>query len=85
MELTQKVALVTGGTKGIGAATALALAREGAEIALIGRHDDDDAQAVRQAVRSLGRRCEMIVADCARPEEARRSVQEKSVSITTPS
>ena len=76
MELTGKTALITGGTKGIGAATALALAELGANIAINGRADDADARATQRAVETLGRRCEIIVADCARPDEARRCVAE---------
>ncbi|HAB17357.1 MAG TPA: SDR family NAD(P)-dependent oxidoreductase [Verrucomicrobiota bacterium] len=74
MELTNKVALVTGGTKGIGAATAVALARAGAEVVINGRRDDAEARATREAISALGRRCELLLADCARPEEATRLV-----------
>lgn len=76
MKLEKKVALVTGGTKGIGAATALAFARAGADVAINGRFDDEDARAVRQAVEGLGRRCAVIVADVGKPAEARRCVEE---------
>ncbi len=76
MDLTGKNALVTGGTKGIGAATAIAFAKAGAHVALVGRHDDAEATATRKEIQALGRRCEMIVADCAKPAEAARCVQE---------
>jgi NAD(P)-dependent dehydrogenase (short-subunit alcohol dehydrogenase family) len=76
MELDGKVALVTGGTKGIGAATAVALARRGADVAINGRHDDDDARKVRTRIEELGRRCVLVVADVGRPEEATRCVTE---------
>jgi NAD(P)-dependent dehydrogenase (short-subunit alcohol dehydrogenase family) len=75
MQLTDKVALVTGGTKGIGAATAIELARRGADVAINGRADDDEAQKVRKAIESLGRRCAVVVADMGKPEEAQRSVE----------
>src|ERR1700733_6652180 len=39
MDLKEKVCLVTGGTSGIGAATALALARRGAHVAAVSRRD----------------------------------------------
>src|SRR5262245_8680940 len=76
MNLSDKVALVTGGTRGIGAATALALAREGAHVALAARRNDKEAAATRAAITNLGRRCEMIQADCGDPSEAARCVQE---------
>ena len=78
MNLKDKIALVTGGTKGIGAATAIALARAGADVAINGRCDDGDAKAVKKAINDLGRRCEIIVADCAKPSEATRCVREAS-------
>src|SRR6185295_6175783 len=76
MNLSDKVALVTGGTRGIGAATAIVLAREGAHVALVARRNDTEAAATRAAIAKLGRRCEMIQADCGVPSEAARCVQE---------
>lgn len=70
MDLHDKIALVTGGTKGIGAATAIELARRGAHLAINGRHEDADAHSVRAAIQSLGRRCEILVGDMARPDDA---------------
>ena len=56
MKLTGKIALVTGGSRGIGRATALAFAAEGADIAFC--HLDDEAKADETAgeIRALGRR-----------------------------
>jgi 3-oxoacyl-[acyl-carrier protein] reductase len=76
MELSGKFALVTGGTRGIGAATALALAKAGADVAIVGRRLDDEARAVAAGIVALGRRCEIIQADCAVPSEAIRCVRE---------
>jgi 3-oxoacyl-[acyl-carrier protein] reductase len=76
MELSGRIALVTGGTRGIGAASALALAREGADIAITGRRLDDQAAKIRDEIRSLGRRCELIKADHAIPAESIASVKE---------
>ena len=63
MEFAGKTALVTGGTRGIGAATALALARAGADVAITGRRLDEAASKIRDEIRALGRRCELIKAD----------------------
>ena len=71
MQLHGKAALITGGTRGIGAATALAFAKEGADVAITSRHLDDDALHTQREIEALGRRCEIITADCAVPVIAR--------------
>jgi NAD(P)-dependent dehydrogenase (short-subunit alcohol dehydrogenase family) len=81
MNLQGKTALVTGGTKGIGAATAIALAQGGANVALVGRHDDADAQNTKRHIEKLGRRAEIIVADCAKPADAARCINEAAARL----
>ncbi|KAF0180426.1 MAG: Short-chain dehydrogenase/reductase SDR [Limisphaerales bacterium] len=76
MQIKGKVGLVTGGTRGIGAAVAIALAKEGADVAIVGRTEDDDARQTRAAIQALGRRCELILADCAKPADCTRAVEE---------
>lgn len=77
MNLNGKTCLITGGVRGIGAATALRLARAGAGIAVQSR--DAHSQAAletKAAVEALGRRCVSLAADMAVPAEAARIVQE---------
>jgi 3-oxoacyl-[acyl-carrier protein] reductase len=54
--LAGRRAVVTGGSRGIGAATALLLARQGADVAITWRSRQADAQAVVQSIEALGRR-----------------------------
>lgn len=81
MDLNGKRALVTGGTRGIGAAIAVDLARGGADVALNGRNADVEAEATRTAIADLGRRAELVVADLADPEQAARCVAETEAKL----
>lgn len=65
--LSDKVAIVTGGARGIGAATAVALARFGADLAICDREADDMARTAA-AVEALGRRCLTGLFDVRHPE-----------------
>ncbi len=64
MKLKGKTALITGASKGIGRAIALAFAAEGADIAATGRNEDELA-SLHTEVTGLGRRCTIISADLA--------------------
>ncbi|MFH9013257.1 SDR family oxidoreductase [Streptomyces sp. NPDC017943] len=68
--LDGKVALVTGGSRGIGAATALRLAREGADVAVGYVGGEEAARAVVREVEALGRRAVALRADAADAAEA---------------
>jgi NAD(P)-dependent dehydrogenase (short-subunit alcohol dehydrogenase family) len=69
-----KVALVTGGSRGIGAATALRLAREGADVAVTYVNGKEAAEEVVRAVEALGRRAVALRADSADADEAAGAV-----------
>lgn len=74
--LPGSVALVTGGTQGIGAATAIAMAQEGADVALVGRRLSSEAKETHRRIVALGRKCLLIGADVAVAREAARCVEE---------
>jgi NAD(P)-dependent dehydrogenase (short-subunit alcohol dehydrogenase family) len=65
MRLTGKTALVTGAQQGIGRAIAIALARDGADVAINFLDDEASAAAVAAAVRELGRRTVLAQGDVA--------------------
>ncbi|MFJ4691318.1 SDR family oxidoreductase [Streptomyces sp. NPDC088766] len=73
--LNGKVALVTGGSRGIGAATAVRLAREGADVALTYVNGKEAADDVVRAVEALGRRAVALRADSADAAEAAGAVR----------
>jgi NAD(P)-dependent dehydrogenase (short-subunit alcohol dehydrogenase family) len=66
-DLTGKIALVTGGSKGIGLGIALALAEAGADVAINGHRDMEAGEAAADAVRALGRRSTFIAGDVSDP------------------
>lgn len=71
-----KTALVTGGSLGIGAAISLDLAREGADVALNYRRHADEANAVAEQIRKMGRRALVVQADVASFTDAQRMVDQ---------
>ena len=74
MQLTDKRAVITGGTKGIGAAIAIDLARQGCDVVINGRHDDAAAATVKRAITAAGRKCAVVAADVAQPHEVEKLI-----------
>jgi NAD(P)-dependent dehydrogenase (short-subunit alcohol dehydrogenase family) len=76
MRLDGKRALVTGGSHGIGQATALALAREGADVAFTWRSREEGASETQRQLEALGRQAVMIQAEVTNRDDCSRLVDE---------
>ena len=74
--ITDKIALITGASRGIGRAIALCLAEEGADIVINYRQHDAEAEEVASLVRAHGRRALVIQADAGNRDDVRRLVDE---------
>ncbi len=76
MDITGKVALVTGASRGIGQAAALALARSGADVAVHYGTHQEGAEEVRRSILQMGRRAISLPADVSKADEVERVVTE---------
>jgi NAD(P)-dependent dehydrogenase (short-subunit alcohol dehydrogenase family) len=73
-DMTDRIALVTGAASGIGLATAEVLAREGADVALLSR-PDDDLDGARHRVKQHGGRVVTVAADVTDPAAVRSAFE----------
>ena len=69
MRLKDKVAIVTGGAKGLGRAFAVKMAKEGAKIMVVTRRDMDNLTETVSQIKALGCEAELFQADVAREED----------------
>ena len=74
LSLEGKIAIVTGGSKGIGRATALALAQEGVDVAICARGMGDLEDAAADIRASTGRKVLAVQADMGNPEDIKNLV-----------
>jgi len=72
--LDNKTAIVTGGSLGLGAAIALDLGSQGADVALNYRKHSDEAEAVAEKIRAMGRRAMVVQADVSSFNDAQTMV-----------
>ncbi len=80
-ELSGKVALVSGASRGIGRAVAVALARAGADVAVNYRAREGDARETADQVTALGRRALVVAADVSVAAEVSRLVAEVEAGL----
>ena len=75
MSLRNRVAVVTGGTRGIGRGIALGLAREGARIALVYRANKAAAQIALRQLQAVGADCVAVETDISQPARAEQLIK----------
>lgn len=80
-DLTGKLALVTGASRGIGAGIALALADNGADVVITYERSAERAKDIVKAIEDKGRRGFAIQADSADPTAVKRSVDEAAARL----
>src|SRR6185437_1395704 len=68
-DLTNRVAIVTGGSKGLGLAMSEGLASAGADVVLVSRHLDEAKTAADAIIRDYGRRAFPFAADVTQAEQ----------------
>lgn len=80
MDLDGKVALVTGGSLGIGTAISLDLAQNGADVALTYRRHEEEAKAIVEQIKAMGRKakeCKVDISDFGEVQNLVNQVQEE--------
>lgn len=75
MRLKDKVGLITGGTSGIGSATAIRFALEGARVVITGRSEERGAEVIR-AIEDAGGEALFVRSDVTRAEDCRQAVEQ---------
>jgi NAD(P)-dependent dehydrogenase (short-subunit alcohol dehydrogenase family) len=81
LELAGKVAIVTGGSRGVGKAIAQELAREGVDVAICARHRDSLEASAHELARETGRRILPVTADTTSRESVEQMVKETAAAL----
>jgi NAD(P)-dependent dehydrogenase (short-subunit alcohol dehydrogenase family) len=75
-KLAGKIALITGGDSGIGAAVAIAFAKEGAHVAISYLDEHEDANRTKRRIEELGQRCLLLPGDLREKQQCINIVEE---------
>lgn len=75
-KLSGKVALITGGDSGIGAAVAIAFAKEGADVAISYLDEHEDANRTKRRIEEIGQRCLLLPGDLREKQQCVDIVEE---------
>jgi L-fucose dehydrogenase len=75
LNLKNKVILVSGGAKGIGAGIVKALAQEGALPIIVGRNETDNRKFAKE-ITDLGLKADFVTAELSKPEESKKVIEE---------
>jgi NAD(P)-dependent dehydrogenase (short-subunit alcohol dehydrogenase family) len=81
LELAGKVALVTGGSRGVGKGIALELAREGVDVVICGRNRDTLEASAKEVAGETGRRIVAVPADTTNRESVEQLVKETIANL----
>jgi 3-oxoacyl-[acyl-carrier protein] reductase len=81
LRMNGKTALVTGASEGIGKAIALALAREGVDVAICARHQGPLDATAAEITRATNRKIVAIPADLTKPEDAENFVEQSRAAL----
>jgi len=75
INLSNKTALVTGGSRGIGKAISIKLAESGCDVAINYLQNESEASIVAETIKKIGRKCFLLQADLANREEVFKIVE----------
>jgi 3-oxoacyl-[acyl-carrier protein] reductase len=74
MKLSNKIAIVTGGSSGIGQTSAIFLAKEGADLLITYNTHEDGAIFTKNEINKLGRKCEILKADMEKIDDLKNII-----------
>lgn len=75
IDLSGKKALITGGSRGIGRAAAILMAKAGADVAIVYHSNEAAAASVKSEITSRGRKCLLLKADISKGAEVKAAVE----------